>query len=113
MSGVLLEVLCFAMGTGPLGCPWEGWLVTILIVALLVYMLIRARRREQAGIPDVSMGRFRVFEDARGEYRFNLVAPNREVILRSEGYTTRSSCKNGVEAVKRYATNAEIRDDTK
>ena len=47
--------------------------------------------------------KFEVYEDSRGEFRFRLKAPNGEVILRSEGYTTKNACLNGVKAVKKYA----------
>lgn len=38
-----------------------------------------------------------------GEFQFNLKAGNGQVILTSEGYTTRAACDNGVESVKKNA----------
>ncbi|MDW3649989.1 MAG: YegP family protein [Bacteroidia bacterium] len=35
------------------------------------------------------------------EYRFRLKARNGEIILKSEGYTSKSSCLSGIESVKR------------
>ena len=35
-----------------------------------------------------------------GQYMFNLVAPNGEIILTSEGYTTKDNCINGISSVK-------------
>jgi uncharacterized protein YegP (UPF0339 family) len=37
----------------------------------------------------VTTGKFTVYEDAGGEFRFRLVAPNNEIIAVSEGYTTK------------------------
>ena len=36
-----------------------------------------------------------------GEFQFNLKSGNGEVILTSEGYTTKTGCKNGIESVKK------------
>lgn len=47
------------------------------------------------------MGKFEVKTDARGEFRFNLKAGNGQVILSSEGYTTRAACDNGIESVRK------------
>ena len=51
--------------------------------------------------------KFEVFKDKSGDWRFNLVAPNGEVIASSEGYTSKDNCLKGVESVKRWATEAE------
>ena len=52
--------------------------------------------------------RFEVTRDVRGEYRFNLIAPNNEIIARSEGYTTYQGCENGIKSVKENAPKAKI-----
>jgi uncharacterized protein YegP (UPF0339 family) len=52
--------------------------------------------------------RFEVYKDNKGEYRFRLKAANNEVIAVSEGYTSKSSCLNGIESVKKNAPEAEI-----
>ena len=41
-------------------------------------------------------GKFEIYQDKAGEYRFRLKAGNGETILTSEGYTTRSAVENGV-----------------
>lgn len=56
--------------------------------------------------------KFEVFKDARGEYRFRLVAPNGEIIAVSEAYTAKASCLNGIESVKTNAPKAGIEDQT-
>ena len=53
-------------------------------------------------------GKFEVYKDKAGEFRFRLNASNGQTILASEGYKARASCMNGVESVK---TNAA--DDAK
>jgi len=52
--------------------------------------------------------RFEVFRDARGEYRFRLVAPNGEIIAVSEGYVSKDGCLNGIASVKENAPKAEV-----
>jgi uncharacterized protein YegP (UPF0339 family) len=55
---------------------------------------------------------FEIYKDAAGEYRFRLRAPNGEIIAVSESYTSKSSCKNGIESVKENAPEAMIQDLT-
>ena len=47
--------------------------------------------------------KFELFKDKRDEYRFRLKAGNGEIILKSEGYGSKASAKNGIASVK---TNA-------
>lgn len=47
------------------------------------------------------MGKFVVTKRANGEFQFNLKAGNGQVILASEGYTTKAACENGIESVKK------------
>jgi uncharacterized protein YegP (UPF0339 family) len=56
--------------------------------------------------------RFEIRRSVDGQFYFVLVAPNNEVIATSEMYTTKDNCKNGIEAVKKYAPNAPIEDKT-
>jgi uncharacterized protein YegP (UPF0339 family) len=46
------------------------------------------------------MGKFVITKSANGEHRFKLKAGNGEVILVSEGYTTKANCENGIESVR-------------
>lgn len=48
-------------------------------------------------------GKFEVYADKGGDYRFRLKAGNGEIILSSEGYSSKSACMNGVESVKKNA----------
>ena len=54
--------------------------------------------------------KFEIYKDSTEEFRFRLKAPNGEIIAVSEGYTSKQSAKNGIESVKKYAQNAEIKE---
>lgn len=47
------------------------------------------------------MGKFEITSRTNGEFQFNLKAGNGQVILSSEGYTTRANCENGIESVRK------------
>jgi len=53
-------------------------------------------------------GKFEVYKDARGEFRFRLKAANGQVIATGEGYKTKASCMNGIESIKKNAPEAEV-----
>jgi hypothetical protein len=48
------------------------------------------------------MGKFVITKRTNGEYQFNLKAGNGQIILASEGYSTKSGCQNGIQSVKNY-----------
>lgn len=52
-------------------------------------------------------GTFEIFQDKAGKHCFRLKAGNGEVILASQGYKAKASCKNGIESVRK---NAQIAD---
>ena len=52
--------------------------------------------------------KFEIYTDKAGETRFRLKAANGEIILASEGYSSMSGCKNGIESVRKNAVDAEI-----
>lgn len=58
------------------------------------------------------MGKFVITTRKNGEFQFNLLATNGQVILTSQGYATKASCLNGVESVKKNA-QTEARFDKK
>ena len=53
------------------------------------------------------MGKFVVTVRKNGEFQFNLKATNGQVILTSEGYTTKAACLNGIESVRKNGPVAE------
>ena len=50
------------------------------------------------------MGKFVISKRKNGEFQFNLVAGNGEIILTSEGYASKPSSLNGVKSVMKNAT---------
>jgi uncharacterized protein YegP (UPF0339 family) len=62
------------------------------------------RHRHPCTLEDLEMpGKFEMFKDKAGEFRFRLKAGNGQIILASEGYKAKASCVNGIDSVK---TNA-------
>lgn len=48
-------------------------------------------------------GKFEIYKDKRGEFRFRPKASNGQNILVSEGYSARSGATNGIESVLKNA----------
>ena len=48
-------------------------------------------------------GKFELYKDKRGEFRFRLKASNGQIILASEGYKAKSSANNGIQSVMKNA----------
>lgn len=57
-------------------------------------------------------GKFEVYKDKAGEFRFRLKSGNGETVLTSEGYSKKASAMNGVESVKKNAGDAANFDKT-
>jgi len=53
-------------------------------------------------------GKFEIYTDAKGEYRFRLKAGNGEVVATGESYATLAGVKKGIAAVQRAAEGATI-----
>jgi len=53
------------------------------------------------------MGKFVITKRKNGEYQFNLLAGNGQVILASEGYASKPSCMNGVKSVMKNAADVK------
>lgn len=53
-------------------------------------------------------GKFELYTDKSGEYRFRLKAGNGEVIAISEGYSSKSAALKGIDSVRRNAADAEV-----
>ncbi len=50
-------------------------------------------------------GKFELYRDKAGEYRFRLKAGNGENILGSEGYIQKASAENGIASVRKNAVD--------
>lgn len=48
-------------------------------------------------------GKFEIYKDKAGEFRFRLKASNGQNILASEGYKDKSACENGIASVRKNA----------
>jgi uncharacterized protein YegP (UPF0339 family) len=59
------------------------------------------------------MSKFVISKRTNDEFQFNLVAVNGQVILTSQGYTTKASCENGIESVRSNAVADENFDRNK
>jgi uncharacterized protein YegP (UPF0339 family) len=58
-------------------------------------------------------GKFELYKDKSGEFRFRLKAGNGEVIATSsESYTTKAAAQNGIDSIKRNAAEASVDDQT-
>ncbi len=53
-------------------------------------------------------GKFELWVDKGGDYRWNLKAGNGEVIATSQGYASKASALNGIDSVRRNAADAEV-----
>lgn len=57
-------------------------------------------------------GRFEVYQDKKGEFRFRLKAGNGQVIATGEGYSTKKACLNGIASIRKNAPDAKLDDQT-
>ncbi|MCK5128968.1 MAG: YegP family protein [Clostridiales bacterium] len=53
-------------------------------------------------------GKFEVYKDKKGEFRFRLKASNGQIIATGEGYSSKAACLNGIESVKKNAPKAKV-----
>jgi uncharacterized protein len=53
-------------------------------------------------------GKFELWTDKGGDWRFNLKAGNGQVIATSQGYASKASALNGIDSVKTNAPDAEV-----
>lgn len=54
--------------------------------------------------------KFVIKRGSTGKFRFNLHAPNGQVIATSEAYETKRAAQNGIRSVQRNAPDAEVED---
>ena len=62
--------------------------------------------RENCMIPE----RFETYQDKAGKYRFRLKAANGQVIGVGEAYESEANLNDGIESVKRWAIESEIKE---
>jgi uncharacterized protein len=57
-------------------------------------------------------GKFELYQDKAGKFRFRLKASNGQVIAASEAYETKKAAQNGIASVQKNAPTAKIDDQT-
>ncbi|MCL4150455.1 UNVERIFIED_CONTAM: hypothetical protein GTU68_012068 [Idotea baltica] len=57
-------------------------------------------------------GKFELFKDKAGKFRFRLKAGNGEIIAASEAYSSKASAEKGIESVRKNASTAPLDDQT-
>ena len=57
-------------------------------------------------------GKFELYQDKGGKYRFRPKATNGQIIAASEAYNTKKSALNGIASVQKNAPDAKIVDET-
>ncbi|MEJ2871363.1 DUF1508 domain-containing protein [Actinomycetospora sp. OC33-EN08] len=53
-------------------------------------------------------GKFEVYEDKSGKFRFRLKASNGQIVASGEAYETRAAAKKGCESVQKAADGAPV-----
>ncbi|WP_448238779.1 YegP family protein [Microbacterium paulum] len=53
-------------------------------------------------------GKFELYNDKAGKWRFRLKAGNGQVIAVGEAYESKAAAQNGIESVKKNAPNATV-----
>ena len=57
-------------------------------------------------------GKFELYKDTAGAYRFRLKAGNGEVIAISEAYSSKASAQNAIESIKKNGPEAPTEDNS-
>ena len=57
-------------------------------------------------------GKFELYKDKGGKFRFRLKASNGQVIATGEAYETKASAAKGIESVRKNASGAALDDQT-
>jgi uncharacterized protein YegP (UPF0339 family) len=59
-----------------------------------------------------ALGKFEIFQDTAGKFRFRLKAANNKIIAVSEAYESKDACHKGIKSVMKNAPKAGILDLT-
>jgi uncharacterized protein len=55
-------------------------------------------------------GKFEVYEDKSGKFRFRLKASNGQIVASGEAYETKAAARKGCESVQKAASGAPIEE---
>ena len=53
-------------------------------------------------------GKFEIYQDAKGDFRFRLKATNGQVIATGQGYKSKAACMKGIDSVRKNAPDAKL-----
>ena len=56
--------------------------------------------------------KFTIYKDAKGEFRFRIVAANGNILASSQGYKAKTSAQNAIDRIKSDAADAAVVDET-
>ena len=56
--------------------------------------------------------KFTIYKDAKGEFRFRIVATNGNILASSQGYSVKASARNAIDRIKSDAAAADVVDET-
>ena len=56
--------------------------------------------------------KFTIYKDAKGEFRFRIVATNGNILASSQGYSAKASARNAIDRIKSDAAAADVVDET-
>jgi uncharacterized protein YegP (UPF0339 family) len=76
-----------------------------LVLALRIGRGLPGRNSQMAG-------KFELYKDKGGKFRFRLKAGNGQIIAVSEAYETKASANNGIASVRKNAADAKLDDQT-
>ena len=57
-------------------------------------------------------GKFELYQDKAGKFRFRLKASNGQIIATGEAYESKASAMNGIKSVMKNAPDAKLDDQT-
>lgn len=57
-------------------------------------------------------GKFELYTDAGGKFRFRLKAGNGQIIAVGEAYESKEAARKGIESIRTNAASAEVVDQT-
>jgi uncharacterized protein len=98
------------------GCLAEPVLAGVTNRARKLRPSVLRRQRLLGSCPEIGhdkgdpkmAGKFELYTDKAGKYRFRLKAGNGEIIASSEAYESKASAKNGIESVRKNAPDAPV-----
>ena len=74
--------------------------------------IVKIDKNRDASSEIMSRGKFEIFNDAAGKFRFRLKAANNKIIASSEAYESKNACQNGIESIRKHASKARVLDLT-